>query len=91
MLPGGSLSPEARALLSENAVFTREARNLPWVALMNQLMKKVEDVDEMNPLESKEWAQESQSLGIPPRAPVSRNAIISLTLFLWLCERSLYL
>lgn len=89
MLSGGSLSPEARALLSANAVFT--AKNLPWVALMNRLTKKVEDVDEMNPLESKEWAQESQSLGIPPGAPVSRNAIISLTLFLWLCERSLYL
>jgi hypothetical protein len=32
-------------------------------------MKEVEDVDDMNPLESEELAQESQSLGIPHHHP----------------------
>jgi hypothetical protein len=59
--------------------------------MMNFLMKEVENADESNPLEREEFAQESQSIGIPLATIASSNAVMSLTLFLSLCKRSLYL
>lgn len=59
-------SPEAQALMEPTIVLIHKARALPPVPLMNFfVMKEVENVDEMNPLEREELAQASQSLGSP--------------------------
>lgn len=60
------LSPEAQALMEPTIVLIHKARALPPVPLMIFfVMKEVENVDEMNPLEREELAQASQSLGSP--------------------------
>lgn len=59
------LGPEAQALIEPTIVLIHKAMALPPVPLMNFVMKEVENVDEMNPLEREELAQASQSLGRP--------------------------
>ena len=59
------LGPEAQELMEPTIVLIHKARALPPVPLMNFVMKEVENVDEMNPLEREELAQASQSLGSP--------------------------
>lgn len=85
-----SPSPEVRALREPAIVFMHKAGDLPSVPPMMNFVMKVENVDEMNPLEE-ELAQEPQSLGIPCAPITSSNAVISLTSFLSRWERSLYL